>query len=382
MSDPYLPLQLDGSALAAVRDALAERIKVGLSSEGQEIKALPAYLTQPDPGVSGRAIVVDTGGTNMRAALVELRPGATPIVSDAASGEVPRDPGRPIGAEEFFHLQAELVRELNPPPDLPVGYCFSYPTTNERDGDATLLRWTKGIQIEGVEGSRVGSALSRALESLDVHPGPLRVLNDTVAALMAGAWLAQGESESIGLIVGTGNNMAAFLQREGSERMAVNLESGNFFPPGLSLWDDELDALSDNPGQQRIEKAVSGLYLPHLFRRIFPDSSLVDPALGSQALGELRQRGEHGPETEVAGLLLDRSADLVGAAIAGVCQHLPESRPVCVIAEGSLFWKTPGYRERVTTTAKNLLGPSRGLSIEGVEHANLIGSACAALSEQ
>ncbi len=377
MADPLSPLRLDERALAAVRDALSDRLGRGLAAEGQEIKALPAWLPQPAPDANGRAVVVDTGGTNMRAALVELRQGQPPRISQQSSGEVPRDPERRVGAEDFFRLQAELVASLEPPPELPVGYCFSYPTASAPDGDAVLLHWTKGIQIQGVVGSRVGDGLRGAMTDLGLRPGRVRVLNDTVAALMAGAWSHSGEAESVGLIVGTGTNMAAFLRRDGSPRMAVNLESGNFHPPGLSDWDDELDRVTDNPGLQRFEKAVSGYYLPYLFRRVFPNYSALSPADGAGPLGELRRRS--GPKATAAALLLDRSADLVGAAVAGLCDHLPSERPVRVVAEGSLFWRSPGYRDRATRTAQRLIRGIRPLDFVAVEHANLVGSACAAL---
>ncbi|MBC8328840.1 MAG: hypothetical protein H8E31_08850 [Planctomycetes bacterium] len=371
-------LRLDDDALIAVRDALAARLAEGLVTDGGEIQALPAWLPPPPPSLAGEAIVVDTGGTNMRAALVALAPGAPArVLAGPVGGEVPRDPARAVDAAGFFRLQAELVAQLAPPPGLPLGYCFSYPSACAPDGDAVLLKWTKGIRIAGVEGARVGSGLRAAVAALGLRPGPVRVLNDTVAALLAGARRHGPGTETIGLIVGTGTNMAAFLTRPGLPRMALNLESGNFDPPGLSRWDAALDAASDHPGRQRFEKAVSGYYLPHLFRQIFPDSGAIDPARGSGPLAELR-RGR-GPEADAAGLLLERSADLVGAAIAGVCLRLPPNRPVAVTAEGSLFWKTPGFRERATATARRLLDPPRALDIDEVEHANLAGSACAAL---
>ncbi len=377
MSEAFESLQLDHSQLTAVRDALAERVRAGLAAPDGEIRALPAWLPEPGPELRGQAVVVDTGGTNMRAALVELEPGKPPRVSEPVGDEVPRDPERRVGAEEFFRQQAELVRRLDAPPGLPVGYCFSYPTSNQPDGDATLLHWTKGIQIQGVEGEPVGAGLRQGMEQLGLAPGPVWVLNDTVASLMAGAWQARGQAECIGLIVGTGTNMAAFLQREGLARMAINLESGNFHPPGLSVWDDELDGVTDNPGQQRFEKAVSGYYLPYLFRRLYPNFTGVDPAAGSAQLGQLRRRS--GPKGRAATLLLDRSADLVGAAIAGLSQLFPAGRPIRVVAEGGLYWKTAGYSARVLATAQRLLGAPHAFQIESVDHANLVGSACAAL---
>lgn len=63
-------------------------------------------------------------------------------------------------------------------------------------------------KLAGVVGERVGQALRAAY----ADPGRVKVLNDTVAALLGGAIFAGAEyRQHIGLIVGTGNNMATFL---------------------------------------------------------------------------------------------------------------------------------------------------------------------------
>ena len=48
------------------------------------------------------------------------------------------------------------------------------------------------------------------------------------------------------------------------------------------------------------------------------------------------------------------------------------------MAEGSLFWRTAGYRSRAEQTFK-ALAPDCALSIAHVENANLLGAAVAAL---
>lgn len=387
--------RLDDPALQDVRRALEARIREGLAAENQEIKALPAWIAPPEPDVHGKAIVVDTGGTNMRATLIDLGSDRTHTIGEAPSNVVPRGDDRVVLAEEFFRLQAELVRDLAPPHDLPVGYCFSYPATAHDDGDATLIRWTKNIRIRDVEGRRVGAPLRKALEALGLHPGPVRVLNDTVSTMLAGAWLHHDPRfpETIGLIAGTGTNMATFLARDAitkldevstpqasRRRMAVNLESGNFHPPHLTRWDDALDAQSIDPGRQRFEKAVSGYWLPFLFQAALPDSKAIDPERGTGPLAALARDARASEERELAALLLQRSADLIAAAICGLCDVLPAGNGVTVIAEGSLFWKSEGYADRVRTTVTRLLDGARTVRVERVEDANFVGSACAALA--
>ena len=293
----------------------------------------------------------------------------------------------PVDSQAFFGFQAQQLRSLGAPVDLPLGYCFSYAAEVEPDGDARLLHWTKGIQVTGVVGQKVGQALRSALG----EPGAVKVLNDTVAALL-GATLSPQAEQYIGLIVGTGTNMATFLPRqrftkletspldvlrggtppsETSPLMAVNLESGSFHPPHLAEVDEALDAASLVPGQARYEKAVSGFYLPKLLALLCPDLN-IDPDASTQVVVEYASIR---PE---ARWLLDRSADLVAAGLAGLIDQL-EPGHVGIQAEGGLFWKAPGYAQRVEGQLKLLLDGKASFSILHTEEVNLFGAAAAAL---
>jgi hexokinase len=376
--------------LGAVREALAAKIRAGLDRPGTELAALPSYYAAPDRALQGTALVLDTGGTNMRAAVVELSPGGQSKIVRGPMKKRLTVRETNMTASEFFAAQAALAVELGAPRGLPVGYCFSYPAENTPDKDSRLLKWTKNVQVLDVEGTLVGSQLFTALADAGLAPKAVRVLNDTVASLLGGA-LSHTELDPercIGLIVGTGTNMAAFfgaeqaakLPRSFPGKMAINLESGNFSPPHLSEYDDALDRESENPGQQRFEKAVSGYYLPFLFDRLLPDQTGFDPRLGTATLVDFRDSGLEKTPQEVAGAVLARSADLVAAALAAVVDLYGEGSKIGVLAEGSLIWGDPKYAPRVADTLAQLLGSVDRVSILKTEDANLIGSAAVALS--
>ncbi|MBI3926789.1 MAG: hypothetical protein HY319_14710 [Armatimonadetes bacterium] len=385
--------ELTQDQLEDIRDALRGRIQEGLAASGREIKALPAFLPYPDPELKGTATVVDAGGTNMRAALVQLKGGGeVEVVAGPIKDSIPDGREQRVTAEQFFQAQAELVRKLAPPPKLPLGYCFSYPAETLPTKDARLLRWTKGVDIPGVEGTMVGARLQEAIRRAGLEPGPVSVMNDTVASLLGGGVVhARGQvPHYIGLIVGTGTNMAALFSIDqiskvaaadwpADKKMCINLESGNFHPPHLTEWDDQVDASSDQPGTQRFEKAVSGYYLPFLLEVLCPDLPGFDPRKGTQQLVALRERGE-GEAAEAARLLLQRSADLVAAALVAVMDHYGPG-DVGILAEGSLIWGDPLYRDRVEATMARLLkGERKARIIEQRKDVNLIGAAGAALS--
>jgi hexokinase len=368
-------LPLTPAQLGEIRSALSAKIAEGLHRDGAQIKALPAFLGPPPADLEGRVLAVDTGGTNMRAAVVEL--GAQDrIVAGPVHAQVPagRD-GEPVSADEFFGAHAALVERLGGVRGLPIGYCFSYPSESLPDHDARLIRWTKGLQVEGVEGTAVGAALSRALAARGLQPGPVVVLNDTVASLIAGARGSAAPERTIGLIVGTGSNMAGFFDQEAVPKLkaawrgpiAINLESGNFHPPHLASFDDEVDRQSENAGAQRFEKAVSGYYLPQLYQAIDPQRAPP----GGAALVERANAGD-----TIARSLIDRSADLVAVGLAALADFSGPA-PVRVLAEGGLFWSPSGYSARVQATLERL---GRPLEIARRADANLIGAAAAALS--
>lgn len=384
-------LKLGISDLKEIRSAMAERVREGLSSGEGEIAALPTFLSPPRPE-SGRALAIDLGGTNLRAAVVEISAkGAVRLAGPPAV--------RPLeleweSARDFFAVQAELALSRKPPDGLPVGYCFSYPSKALPGGDAVHLQWNKDLRVPGVIGRRVGKLLGEALAAKGYTVRRVRVLNDTVAALLGGdlAYRREGEFATfIGLIVGTGTNLAAYFpasrlgaripeEHRGMGEMAVNLESGNFHPPRLSPIDDELDAGREDAGRQRLEKAVSGRFLPRLFSFI-RDGRTSPPHPETREIFELARAGDTG-ENRIARVIVNRSADLVAAALAGLIDILESEGKIGILAEGGVINKNPDYRERTRSRLAELLDddPVRPVRFQllQLDNVNLIGAAAAA----
>lgn len=377
---------LETEQLREIMDALVERIAEGLAAPDCEIRALPTFLPVPDGNQCGSALVVDTGGTNMRAALVTLTAGNGEINAGPVSAKVPDGRHGPaVEADDFFAAQAQLAHHLNLSGDpLPLGYCFSYPAASQPDGDAVLLRWTKGINVNGVVGGPVGKPLTEALKKEGLVVEGLSVLNDTVASLLGGAHLyadARFGHNYIGLILGTGTNMAGVFtpQQLGKVNcnypMVVNLESGNFRPPHLTEYDEAVDQAVGSPGSQRFEKAVSGHYLPYVFQAARP--GVFDPDEGTGRLVELRDEG--GEHAEVAGAILHRSARLAAAGVAALATFYPADNDTAILGEGTLLWGDPQYAGTLQDTLKELLPERRIELVRQRENVNLLGAASAAL---
>jgi hexokinase len=333
--------------------------------------------------------VVDIGGSNVRTARVRLEENGR--ISFPAGRESARLRRSWESADEFFRFQADLSREMKGDSPLPLGYCFSYPARALPGRDALLLRWTKSLQVPGVAGKRVGKMLRGSFRERGIPAGRVVVLNDTVAALLAGSWVYGGGefSDFIGLVVGTGNNMAACFPVKmlppGSidasyrhDRMAINLESGNFHPPHLSPFDDLLDSYREDAGKQRAEKAISGKFLPELFSFI-RNGRANSPPPAAEELFRLAREETSSPGGRLAAALVHRSADLVAASLAGLIRVLKPEKKVGILTEGSVINRNPAYRRRVAEKLAFLLGRDNPAGLLRLEDANLIGAALAAL---
>jgi hexokinase len=388
-------LALTHSQLVEVARVFGERVAEGLAADGREIRCLPTYVSAAGTVRRGCALVVDLGGSNVRAAVVGNVEGALRVERGPVGSRLPLERGQPLSRERFLQVQVEQAAALGPVGALPLGYCFSYPAESMRDRDAVLLRWTKEVCVPGVEGERVGRLLRDALVAAGVQCREVTVVNDTVAAMLAGV---QERADCVlGLIVGTGTNLAAVFDAGAVpklagcelERLPVNLESGNFVPPHLSEWDDEVDRASENPGGQRFEKAVSGVYLGRLLAAVVPAAGF-DPESGSKGVVEAAARGEDSSLLAAAARqVLRRSAQLVGAKVAGLVALLHAQRPrrcAVVVAEGSLYALAPGYAALVSRTTSEVLAalgaPTLSVRFRSYENANLLGTAAAAMGRR
>lgn len=380
-------LVIDDERLKKLRGEFASAIREGLEFSGRQIAALPTFLEKAPSKKSGECLVLDCGGTNIRAARVRLlKDQSIELIAGPVKGAVPESkPGTP--AAVFLDSHVDLLQQLGDVSGLPLGYCFSYPSENSHEGDAKLLRWTKGLQFEGMVGEYVGELLVESCRAKAIEIPKVNVLNDTVATLFANE--LREDTVHIGLIVGTGTNMAAFASGQHLKKvlgwnddqwMAVNLESGNFGLQHLTEVDRLIDEASSNPGKQRFEKAVSGMYLPKLLMKLCPEAKDVTSA---ESLVKWSQSQSESKLGQVSRALLTRSARLVAAGLAAVVDAVSstdKSSRIHVSAEGSLFWGDPLYQEEVNATLKMLFQGKVEASFESTDHANLIGAARAVLS--
>lgn len=395
---------LKNEQLKEIAQALLKKTEEGLAQDNAEIQCIPTFITPRSKGINGNALVLDLGGTNYRVATVNFtndKPTIRPENGWKKDLSVMKTPG--FTRDELFKELADPIEEIKRDGEMPIGYCFSYAAESLPDGDARLLHWTKGVNMKEMIGQPVGKPLLNYLNKQNsVGFTGIKVLNDTVASLFAGLTNSSYDAY-IGLIVGTGTNMATFIPAEKISKLPsscqtkglipVNLESGNFYPPHLTTVDDTVDACSDNPQSQRFEKAVSGMYLGEILKAAFPLDEFEEKFDARKLTTIMNYPDIHKDKyVEVAHWIYNRSAQLVAASLAGLILLLTsynkETKKICLVAEGSLFWsenrKDKNYNTLVTEKLQELLNEF-GLGdvevhISKMNNANLIGTGIAALS--
>ena len=394
---------LTTTELQEIAETLCRKIEEGLRADGMEILAVPTHITSRADIPDGKALALDWGGTNFRAAIVEYKGGVPTITEGPVKKVLDAKTTAGFRREDLFREMADTIGKLKTlnDPETRIGYCFSYPTASRLNGDAILLHMSKGMDFPEMVGQPVGQPL---VEYLNSHKGintrftDIKVINDTVACLFAGLGNT-GFDSYIGLIVGTGNNMACLmpldkikkLNSTSGEQIPINLESGNFNPPYLTVIDGLVDSMSNNKGKQRYEKTLSGAYLGEIFKTAFMNEKVKYNFNGGDLADMINYPESHSSEqVSVARAIYERSARMVAAGLAGLVKAIvdqnPEAKNICLAADGSVFWSKDRnggayYRDLVEKELETLLPEGVKVTIlPEMSDPNLIGAAIAVLS--
>lgn len=244
----------------------------------------------PDGYETGTFLALDMGGTNLRVCEITLsdEKGEFDIIQSKYRMPEELKTGT---AEELWGYVADCLQQFieyhhegEELQQLPLGFTFSYPATQNYIDHGILQRWTKGFDIDGVEGHDVVPQFEKALEERGVPIKLTALVNDTTGTMIASAYT--DTSMKIGCIFGTGCN-AAYMENVGSIPklahmkldpelpMAINCEWGAFDNEHKVLprtpYDIIIDKESPRPGQQSFEKMIAGLYLGEIFRLVLVD---------------------------------------------------------------------------------------------------------------
>ncbi|XP_010008764.1 PREDICTED: hexokinase-2-like, partial [Nestor notabilis] len=273
------------SDLQRVQALMRQEMDLGLGKETNarsSVRMLPTYVcATPDGTEQGEFLALDLGGTNFRVLVVRVAENSIHMASEIYV--IPTSIIQGTGVALFnhiiecimdFQLKQDLMEQI-----LPLGFTFSFPCQQLGLDKAVLLSWTKGFSASGCVGQDVVQLLrDAALRKEHYALKVVAVVNDTVGTMMSCGY--DDPKCEIGLIVGTGTN-ACYMEEmqnvgtvEGNEgRMCINMEWGAFGDNGcldhiFTNFDRMVDEKTINPGKQRFEKLISGMYLGEIVRYI------------------------------------------------------------------------------------------------------------------
>jgi hexokinase len=409
----------------SLAQGILDDMRRGLKKQGSDQDMIRTFCNPPQKSAANESvIVIDAGGTNFRSCLVTFDAAGNPTISEM---EKTRMPGveRELSRQEFFEQFAVNLEHLKNKADR-IGFCFSYPMEIQKDGDGILLGFSKEVKAPEVVGCKVGECLKAALAQHGWNTiKRITMCNDTVSALLAGAACA-GEthrySSYIGYILGTGMN-AAYLQPDcdtcGIEKQIIVCESGKFRSVTRSDFDIEFDKTTVKPGVFFLEKQCSGAYLGPVStivlqtaarEGIFSDAvnkallaidqplTLIEmdkflhgPFNKDCLLGKIACENATQEDCDLMYQLLDaiveRSARC-SAAILTACAIQTgagknAANPICILCNGTTFYKTWMVRERTAAYLDAVLTNQLGIHWEIVSAENdiTLGTAIAGLIE-
>uniref|UniRef100_A0A8D1FGP1 hexokinase n=1 Tax=Sus scrofa TaxID=9823 RepID=A0A8D1FGP1_PIG len=388
LEETLAPFWLTREQLVALQRQMREAMAKGLQGKPSSLRMLPTYVRAiPDGSERGDFLALDLGGTNFRVLLVRLASGGVQITNQIYS--IPEYVAQGSGEQLFDHIVDCIVdfqqKQGLSGHSLPLGFTFSFPCRQLGLDQGILLNWTKGFSASDCEGQDV-----------------VYLLREQLAA----SFCVQANPHcEVGLIVGTGTN-ACYMEElrnvasvpGDSGHMCINMEWGAFGDDGSlgmlsTYFDERVDQASINPGRQRFEKMISGMYLGEIVRHIllhltsrgvlfrgqqiqclqtrdiFKTKFLSQIESDSLALRQVRAILEDLglPLTsddalmvlEVCQAVSRRAAQLCGAGVAAVVEKIRENRgleklTVSVGVDGTLYKLHPHFSRLVEETVQEL----------------------------
>ena len=344
-----------------MRDFRAEMEK-GLAGSPSSLKMLPAYVDIPTGFEKGRFIALDLGGTNFRVVEIELRGGGKAKVTGTM--EFRLDKKCISGtADTLFDFLAERVKisvkkfGIDPHKTVKAGFTFSFPMAQTGINTGTLVKWTKGFSVKGVINRDVIGLLREAFARKGLGSIEVAALaNDTVGTIAAGSY--EDKSCDIGVILGTGTN-ACYRERLPQGHMIINIEWGNFNKLRQTHYDRLLDKRSHKPGEQILEKMVSGMYLGEIASILLRDLGLFDKnrSIKTEEMSII-ESGKSTAIKKVCGLVSGRASRISAAAIGAIVKKIdPSLKKIHTIAvDGSLYEKHPYFAKNMKKALKEIFG--------------------------
>lgn len=402
-----------------------EEMEKGLKGEASSLQMIPTYISLGEKvPFNEPVIVLDAGGTNFRVAGCYFDEEKGPIIENYKSYPMP-GVERETSKKEFFETIVNFMKPLLNY-SKKIGFCFSYPTEALPNKDGKVLQFSKEIKLSELIGEAVGEGLLKALKDAGFSDDKeIVVLNDTVATLLGGKATYPDRlfSSYVGFILGTGTNTCYVEQNKNIKKlpdiqnklgsMIINIESGGYAKAPQGVIDKEFDLQTANPGSYTFEKMISGRYQGGLISAVVKkaaEDKLVTKEFSDRfdKIGEitavdindflyypysksllstccLEDSNDAIVLYHLIDAIIERAAKLTAINLSAILSKTGDGtnpcKPVCITCEGSTFYKSKLFKDKLVYYMKDYLNDKKDMYFEFVraDNSTLIGAAIAGL---
>ncbi|XP_052781033.1 hexokinase-1-like isoform X2 [Mya arenaria] len=402
-------LVYDDAAIRKFIETFEEQIRFANSTDEKLRKQTDLFWENTfvrrlfDGTESGTYLGIDLGGTNFRIVRVDMTNGEARTSTKYYNLEEKLLTASSAELFDYIALSLKqfLEKETFECNKVPLGFTFSFPSTQMSLRKSIITTWTKRIKCSDGPGLDSVILLEEAIERLGSLPVSIEVvgrISDTTGTLLAGNLL--DHKCLAGLIIGTGSNAAyveytkniekwdaCYKDDDPSEIVCINTEFGCLGDNGCLnfLRNDfvrEVDEHSVHPGSFTFERNFSGLYLGELVRVALIRLANEGLLFKGQSLDKLSQRwafstkhvtdierdteednsntlaalndfGISNPTTddillvrEVAELTSTRGAFIIATAMVVLLNHINQPE-VTIAVDGSLYEHHPNYHNNM-----------------------------------
>lgn len=164
-------LTVDGAKLKEITNHFVSELAQGLTYEGGDIPMNPTWcMGYPNGFETGTYLALDMGGTNLRVCEINLPEGKGEFDITQSKYKMPEEL-KSGTSDELWEYIADCLQQFieyhhegEKLDKLPLGFTFSFPATQDHIDHGVLQRWTKGFDIDGVEGKDVVPLFEDALK--------------------------------------------------------------------------------------------------------------------------------------------------------------------------------------------------------------------------
>lgn len=387
------------------RENFHNEMKLGLCDRPSSLKMLPAFIDRPTGREKGRYSALDLGGTNFRIIQVRLDGCGGAREEHVGRFVIPSVVRHGTGKQMFNFIAMSVLKFANShnikfTDGKKLGFTFSFPMKQTSIVSGILVNWTKDFSASGVVNKDVVALLADSFKRCGMKELKVAAIaNDTVGTYAAGA--LKDRNCDVGIIFGTGTNacyrekIANIKKLRGHNKnahMIINIEWGNFDKFPANNYDARLDKETNNPGKQKLEKIVSGLYLGEITRLVLTDlikhrfmfsggkarfpkgsfttrhMSLIESDHTRDLIkikAYLEEQGimntniaERNLLREISTMVSTRAARISAAAISSVVTWMDHELKFhhSIAIDGSLYERHPGFGKTITRVLKDLHG--------------------------